>query len=558
MPTLPLVGDEFAGYRLRAVIGRGGMSVVFQAENPRLGNVVALKVLAPELASQDVFRTRFLHESRTAASLNHPNVVPIYDVGPCGDLLYIAMRYVTGTDLRALLKKERQIPPEKALMITGQVARALDAAHRRGLVHRDVKPGNILLEEETDDDPVHVYLADFGITKHTLSRSGLTSTGEFLGTIDYVAPEQIQGTPVDGRADQYSLGCVLYECLTGHVPFEKDLDAAVIWAHVEELPPMPSALRPDLPSGVDDVFGKVMAKKAADRYPSCREFVEAARVALAGRRAEPLTIAARRQPPDSAHASTPPPAVRDRPGGAGRRGRPAAPRGDGSGAEEPPRRRRGRRWIAALGALVLVIAAGVGGWLALHGNSGASPSGTPSSPAMGSNSPLMQALVQTNRNNEAKGQLPPSTCHAQGMTQVTCSNPAQSITSATFRTYPSLTALYQAYVTKVKSLSSGHFQPNVGNCSTRRNSGEVSWNHQFQHPRNFSIKQSESGMLDKDTQAAGRVFCTITNLYNLVWTQNDRLLLGWLSATDHQSGFNWWVAIHHNIPLGSGTMHMNS
>jgi serine/threonine protein kinase len=361
MPTLPLVGDEFAGYRLRAVIGRGGMSVVFQAENPRLGNVVALKVLAPELASQDVFRTRFLHESRTAASLNHPNVVPIYDVGPCGDLLYIAMRYVTGTDLRALLKKERQIPPEKALMITGQVARALDAAHRRGLVHRDVKPGNILIEEGVDGHDLHVYLADFGITKHTTSRSGLTPTGEFLGTIDYIAPEQIQGMPVDGRSDQYALGCVLYECLTGHVPFEKDLDAAVIWAHVEELPPMPSTLRPEMPTSVDQVFARVMAKKAADRYPSCREFVEAAGRALEGQPAEPRTVAPRRPLPESRHANKSSAAISGRPRGAGKRRGLAGSGGGSSGSAERRHRRTGRRWLAALGTLVLVVAVGVGG-----------------------------------------------------------------------------------------------------------------------------------------------------------------------------------------------------
>src|SRR6516162_7227256 len=196
MPVLPMVGDEFAGYRLRAVVGRGGMSVVYQAENPRLGSVVALKVLAPEIATDDVFRARFLEESRIAASLNHPNVIPIYDMGPCDDLLYIAMRYVAGTDLRALLKKQAPVPlsPTHAVYLAGQAARALDAGHRKGLVHRDVKPGNLLIERGADEaDPDHVYLADFGITKHAMSRSGLTSTGQFLGTIDYVAPEQIRG-----------------------------------------------------------------------------------------------------------------------------------------------------------------------------------------------------------------------------------------------------------------------------------------------------------------------------------------------------------------------------
>jgi serine/threonine-protein kinase len=281
MAGLPLVGDEFAGYRVRAVLGRGGMSVVYQAENLRLSSVIALKVLAPDLASDDVFRARFLEESRIAASLNHPNVIPIYDMGSQDDLLYIAMRYVSGTDMRQMIKKRGRILPATALFLVGQAARALDAAHRRGLVHRDVKPGNLLIERGTDeDDPDHVYLADFGITKHAMSRSGLTSTGQFLGTIDYVAPEQIRGTSVLGLADQYSLGCVLYECLTGRVPFEKDLDAAIIWAHVEETPTMPTILRPELPPQIDEVFGRVLAKRPDERYGSCREFVQAAQQAL--------------------------------------------------------------------------------------------------------------------------------------------------------------------------------------------------------------------------------------------------------------------------------------
>ena len=281
MTGLPLVGDEFAGYRTRSVLGRGGMSVVYQAENLRLSSIIALKILAPELAADDVFRARFLEESRIAASLNHPNVIPIYDMGSQDDLLYIAMRYVSGTDMRQMIKKRGRILPATALFLVGQAARALDAAHRKGLVHRDVKPGNLLIERGSDDaDPDHVYLADFGITKHAMSRSGLTSTGQFLGTIDYVAPEQIRGTSVLGLADQYSLGCVLYECLTGRVPFEKDLDAAIIWAHVEETPTMPTVLRPELPPEVDEVFGRVLAKRPDERYGSCREFVEAARMAL--------------------------------------------------------------------------------------------------------------------------------------------------------------------------------------------------------------------------------------------------------------------------------------
>ena len=263
-------------------------------------------MLAPELAADDVFRARFLEESRIAASLNHPNVIPIYDMGSSGGLLYIAMRYVSGTDMRQLIKKRGRIQPEAALFLLGQAARALDAAHRQGLVYRDVKPGNLLIERGSDEgDPDHVYLADFGITKHAMSRTGLTSTGQFLGTIDYVAPEQIRGMSVLGLADQYSLGCVLYECLTGRVPFEKDLDAAIIWAHVEETPTMPTVLRPDLPPEIDDVFRRVLSKQPGDRYQSCREFIDAARMALGifGRGTDPLAYGVTTTGPD---ASAPP------------------------------------------------------------------------------------------------------------------------------------------------------------------------------------------------------------------------------------------------------------
>ncbi|HEX4290630.1 MAG TPA: serine/threonine-protein kinase, partial [Trebonia sp.] len=281
MPELPLVGDEFAGYRLRAVLGRGGMSTVYQAENPRLGNVIALKVLAPELATDDVFRTRFLEESRIAAAMNHPHVIPIHDMGSTDGLLYIAMRCVSGTDLRQMIAKRGRLLPDTSIFLLSQAARALDAAHRRGLVHRDVKPGNLLAERGNDDsDPDHLYLADFGITKPAIGRTGLTATGAFLGTIDYIAPEQIRGLSVLGMADQYSLGCVLYECLAGRVPFEKDLDAAIIWAHVEEPPTRLTLLRPDLPPAIDEVFDRVLAKQPGDRYENCREFMGAARQAL--------------------------------------------------------------------------------------------------------------------------------------------------------------------------------------------------------------------------------------------------------------------------------------
>jgi N-acetylneuraminic acid mutarotase len=405
MPTLPMVGDELAGYRLRGVLGRGGMSVVYEAENPRLGSTVALKVLAPELATDDVFRARFLKESRTAASLNHPNVIPIYDMGTHEDLLFIAMRYVAGQDLRAVLRAKHVLAPEQAVLVCGQAGRALDVAHRHGLVHRDVKPGNILVEHGADEDePDHIYLTDFGITKHASSRSGLTATGEFMGTIDYIAPEQIQGRPVDGRADIYSLGCVLYECLTGRVPFAKDVDAAVIWAHVEEMPTTPSTLQPTLPREIDEVIGRALAKDPADRYATCREFIAAARGAvgapaatdtgtshtatiLAGSGAAAGAAATAAAPAAGRDATAPqqapgyfPPAppgpARERtPGG-------APPAGPPPGGK--PRIRLDRRLVAGLSALALIIVA-VGGFLIYRSTTGGSTtpkaSGSPAPPA---------------------------------------------------------------------------------------------------------------------------------------------------------------------------------
>jgi len=557
-----MVGDEFAGYRLRAVIGRGGMSVVYQAENPRLGSVVAVKVLAPELATDDVFRARFLEESRIAASLNHPNVIPIYDMGPSDDLLYIAMRYVAGTDLRAMLKKHSPIPPADAVFLTGQAARALDAAHRKGLVHRDVKPGNLLIEHGLDGDPDHVYLSDFGITKHTLSRSGLTRTGEFLGTIDYVAPEQIQDVPVDGRADQYSLGCVLYECLTGRVPFTKERDAAIIWAHVEEMPPLPSTLRPELPTEVDDVFSRVLAKKPDDRYSSCREFVDEARASLRSLGAEPgrgHTVSMVR-PPDG--RTSPPDAISQR-GPAGRPG-PADGPGRGERAPGPQDSRRRRRpgrwpWVAALAALAL-IAAGVGVFVATRGSSGAKGHGMAMPPsshaAHAMPGALENGLILANESPLSKGYLPPKTCHQQSTTMVTCSNPALPISTAVFRVYPSLSALYSAYVAKVQSIAPGPFRANFNNCSDIDVNGEVSWNHSFLHSTVYTLAESKAGMLNVMTQAAGRMFCYLDSNSQeyIVWTQDEGRLLAWTIGAPHDAVFGWWSGVHHDIYLGG--MHM--
>ena len=272
----PRVGTELAGYRIESLLGSGGMGVVYLAEDLRLKRRVALKVLAAAVAEDRSFRDRFLRESELAASIDHPNIVPVYEAGTAEDLLFIAMRYVEGRDLKARLGRGR-LDPADAIGLLAQVSSALDAAHARGLVHRDVKPSNVLLDTGArPDGSDHVYLADFGITKRVSEESRLGDDGHILGTIDYVAPEQIAGDAVDGRADVYSLGCVLYECLVGHAPFPRASDLAVVFAHLEAEPPTPSSERPELPAALDAVIARALAKEPEQRYASCNELARAA------------------------------------------------------------------------------------------------------------------------------------------------------------------------------------------------------------------------------------------------------------------------------------------
>jgi len=231
------IGSQIAGYRLEGQIGRGGMAVVYRAYDPRLDRYVALKILAPGLALDDAFRQRFIRESRAAAAVDHPNIIPVFDGGEANGVLFIAMRFVHGGDVRTLLDTEGPLPPARAVDITSQVASALDAAHGRGLVHRDVKPANMLLDATAGGGRDHVYLSDFGLSKQSLSQTGLTAQGQLLGTLDYVAPEQVEGRAVDGRADQYALACAAFELLSGTTPFKRDGGLAVVWAKLSEDPP---------------------------------------------------------------------------------------------------------------------------------------------------------------------------------------------------------------------------------------------------------------------------------------------------------------------------------
>jgi serine/threonine protein kinase len=277
---MPELGTQFAGYRIDGVVGRGGMGVVYRATELALDRPVALKLIAPELAGDASFRERFLRESRLAASIDHAGILPVYTAGEADGELYLANRFVDGTDLRALLE-QGPLPAERALGLVGQVADALDVAHARGLVHQDVKPGNVLV-----DAADHCYLSDFGLTKQ-LRGGEPTESGLLAGSLDYLAPEQIRRGHVDGRTDQYALGCVLYELLSGAPPFRRETEAQTLWAHMQE-EPSPLAAYPEL----DPIVARALAKEPENRYESCNAFVDDARAALG---LAPSSLAVRRR-----------------------------------------------------------------------------------------------------------------------------------------------------------------------------------------------------------------------------------------------------------------------
>jgi predicted ATPase/predicted Ser/Thr protein kinase len=264
---------ELAGFRLEHELGRGGMGVVYLATELSLGRRVALKVLSPELAADERFRSRFLREARLAASLEHPHVVPLYRADEHGGVLYLVMRYVDGESLRALLQREAPLPTRQALEVLAQLAAALDVAHARGLVHRDVKPANVLVQDG------HAYLCDFGLAR-SAAEADLTQASEVLGTLAYLAPEQIEGARVDGSADQYALACLGFELLSGRPPFEAESQAALLYAHLRRTPPPLGEERPELAS-LDAAFARALAKRPDERFASCAEFVGALERTLA-------------------------------------------------------------------------------------------------------------------------------------------------------------------------------------------------------------------------------------------------------------------------------------
>ncbi len=325
------VRREIAGYRIESEIGRGGMGVVYLATQAFPERRVAIKLLSPDLATDPSFRERFIRESNAAASTEHPNIVPVYGAGEADGHLYLAMRFIEGTDLRTLLEREGPLEPERATRICAQVADALEAAHERGLVHRDVKPGNVLLDVRD-----RAYLTDFGLIRRARMDTGLTKTGQFMGTVDYVAPEQIRGETLDGRADDYSLGCVLYESLVGSPPFHRESEVATLYAHLEDEPPRMSAERHDLPVAADDVIARALAKRKEDRFPSGATMVAAARSALTASTTKPITAATiPASPPQGGEMPVTPPGA-------------LVP--DGTP-------RRGRWWIGLVAAAVIAVIA---------------------------------------------------------------------------------------------------------------------------------------------------------------------------------------------------------
>jgi hypothetical protein len=363
----PRIGQELGGYRIEALVARGGMGVVYRAVQPALGRRVALKVITPETAEDPEYRRRFEREWRMAAALEHPNILPVHEAGEWDGLLFIAMRYVEGTDLRSLLRSRGRLDLDEVVRILGQVGDALDAAHDEGLVHRDIKPANILIDPRKGRrGSEHVYLADFGVAR-LATATEVTATGLFIGTLDYAAPEQIQGKPIDGRADVYSLTCVLYECLAGRAPFRRDTDLATLYAHLFDPPPRLSAARPDI--AMDAVVERGMAKDPGERFPTAGMLMDLVREHLGPTRTPPGAL-------ETVTTGTVVETVLGAPSAA-------------SGAAEPtrlvssagPGKAGVSRRALALTAVALAVAAGaVGIGLAIGGEEGATVTSSPSAP----------------------------------------------------------------------------------------------------------------------------------------------------------------------------------
>jgi predicted Ser/Thr protein kinase len=538
------IGTEVAGFRIESVLGRGGMSVVYVAEQMRLGRKVALKVLTTELAWDEQFRERFVRESHIAATIDHANIIPIYDAGEADGLLYIAMRFVQGPDLKEILKRGK-LGVGRTIFLIEQLASALDAAHAHSLVHRDVKPGNILLEESTD----HAYLTDFGVAKQTTAR-GLTSTGHFLGTVEYAAPEQIEGGPVDARTDVYALGCVLYECLTSSPPFSHGTEHAVLHAHLVDPPPSVTRVRPELPHTLDGVIATAMAKVPDDRFASCGELAQATRTAASGAarradgrpsvRTDTIASAPVRQPP--------PPAMVDAA---------AAPGGDDGAAVAPGTEATGQNapapkaapaqttWLTPARQLLLTLllvlvaatASGVIVYFLTRGGDSTAQAPVAQGPVIHPLADIVPAPVWPTCKEQ-------STPHAGALETAVCLPPTNATTFTPDRlelsTFANGAAVQRAYEAERRS---HHVPANQGRCNGLTWGGEGIWLHNPSAP-------------GSKPQKGGSRFCYFAGSDAvIVWTHRkfgqathtDLLGIAREGGNDHPGLFGWWRFWHHRI-----------
>jgi serine/threonine protein kinase len=547
------IGTEVAGFRIQSVLGRGGMSVVYVAEQIRLGRQVALKLLTTELAWDEHFRERFVRESHIAATIDHPNIISIYDAGEADGLLYIAMRYVQGPDLKEILGRG-SLGVGRTIFLIEQLASALDAAHAHSLVHRDVKPGNILIDESSD----HVYLTDFGVAKQTTAR-GLTSTGHFLGTVEYAAPEQIEGGPVDARTDVYALGCVLYECLTGLPPYAHGTEHAVLHAHLVDPPPSVSRARPELPQAFDGVVATAMAKAAEDRFPSCGELAHAARNAASGTarrvdggpppRAAVETIRSTPVTPPSSPStpipptpipstpipSTPVPSTPVTPAPMDASATPSSPSDAPTSAG---RLTPLKQWLL-IGLLVAVAAAasGVTVYFLTGSNRSAQPLSTPAAVGVHQLADLVPSPVwQTCKQQDTPRPAAVETAVCLPPTNATSFTPDRLEISA----FASGAAAQLAYESERRS----HRVPRAqGRCNGLSWFGEGTWLHNPSAPGTRA-------------KTGGSRFCYFAgNDVVIVWTHRkfgqathaDILAIARESDSDHPGLYGWWRFWHHRI-----------
>ena len=563
------IGTEIAGYRLESVIGRGGMSVIYLATQVRLDRKVALKLLASELAEDERFRERFIREAHLASEINHPNIIPIYDAGEDAGYLYLAMRYVSGQSLRELLKKDGSLGLGRLIYVIEQMASALDTAHAAGLVHRDVKPANILLEEASD----HAYLTDFGVAKRTTAR--FTQTGMILGTFEYLAPEQIEALPVDARTDVYALGCTIYECITGALPFDRESEVAIMHAHLTAPPPSVTQLRPDLPLALNDVVAKALAKAPDDRYGSCGQLAAALRGAAL--RAAPSQAAVIPAPvadpepgeePSTALPVTPPPTTSppvpasvavspvteaESPSMV----EPAAPApSTGGGGAAPAGRRSGSsgrmpKFLAVGLAIAAAIGLGAGGYALVNG--GDDNKNTASTGTMHETTAQMHTTTAATSTGMVMTESTPTGPPAMRLASFVaehpswqCSAMANAMGAAATKmctlpaipnnlavsVYPTKAALHEAYAHARSELGSPRAES--GACSATHWAGERMWSH-------------------GENERGGREFCLLKaspQLSRLVWYSDlgtPTLFQADFDSLDHRQLYFWWVNFRHDL-----------